>query len=95
MNKLENIMNRLMEIKTRLTKYLAIINNPLKNNDLSEEDLNTLKEFKEELPKLKNQFLLEANTENVDEGSIIMFLDMIKRLETQLYEIIELNDLFV
>lgn len=95
MNKLENIMNRLMEIKTILTKYLAIINNPVKNNDLSEEDLNTLKEFKEELPKLKNQFLLEANTENVDEGSIVMFLDMIKRLETQLYEIIELNDLFV
>ena len=95
MNQLENIMNRVMEIKTILTKYLAIINNPIKNNDLSEEDLNTLKEFKEELPKLKNQFLLETNAENVDEGSIIMFLDMIKRLETQLYEIIELNDLFV
>lgn len=95
MNNLEIIMNRVVEIRAQLTKYLAIINNPLKNNNFTEEDLENLKTFRDELPSLKNKFLLEANTNDVDENSIIMFLDTIKRLETQLYEIIELNNLFV
>lgn len=95
MNELEIIMNRVVEIRTQLSKYLAIINHPLKNNNITEEDLENLKTFKNELPSLKSKFLLEANINNVDENSIIMFLDTIKRLETQLYEIIELNNLFV
>lgn len=95
MNELEIIMNRVVEIRTQLSKYLAIINHPLKNNNITEEDLENLKTFKDELPSLKSNFLLEANINNVDENSIIMFLDTIKRLETQLYEIIELNNLFV
>lgn len=95
MNELELIMNRVVEIRAKLTKYLAIINHPFKNNDFTEEDLENLKIFRDELPSLKNKFLLEANTNDVDENSIIMFLDTIKRLETQLYEIIELNNLFV
>lgn len=92
---LNDIMDKMMEIRTNTTKYIAIINHPIKNTTLDIKDYELLKEYRDLMPDLKSKFLLEANINNVDDNSIILFLEMVRTLETQLYEIIELDNLFI
>lgn len=88
-------MNKKIDEINEISNFLNRCNDLIQADSITADTMDKLYGYRDVLPRLKVEFLLEASISNIDEVTIINYLDIFKRVECQLYELIELNNLYI
>ena len=85
------MINRINTISSYINKCSGLI----QTDKITAKEIDQLNEYRTELPSIKAEFLLEASVCELDEVAVISYLDVLKRMEYQLFELVELNNLYI